>query len=56
MNKRKRILTPCAIRWESNPFWELAKIKARELGIKTSDAVRLIQLQDEIGKLPELLK
>jgi len=52
--KRKRILTPVAVRWEGNPLWELAKIKAKELNISTNDAVRLIKLQDELSKLPEL--
>ncbi len=55
MVKRKRILTPVAVRWEANPLWELAKLKAKELGITPSDAVKLIQLQDELSKLPELL-
>jgi len=55
MKKRKRILTPCAVRWDSNPLWELAKLKGREMGIKAGDALRLIQLQDELGKLPEIL-
>lgn len=53
---RKRITTIIAVRWESNPLWELAKLQAKELGITPSDAVRLIKLQDELAKLPELLK
>jgi hypothetical protein len=52
MAKRKRILSPVAVRWEANPLWELAKLKGKELGIKTSEAVRLIQLQDELSKIP----
>jgi hypothetical protein len=52
MAKRKRILTPVAVRWEANPLWELAKIRAKELGITPSEAVRLIKLQDELSKIP----
>lgn len=51
---RKRIIVPVAVRWEANPFWELAKLKAKELGIRPSEAARLIRLQDELSKVPEL--
>ena len=51
---RKRIYTPVAIRWTRNPFHELAKLRANELGISYADAVSLIKLQDELSKLPEL--
>ena len=53
---RKRIINVVAVRWEANPFHELCKLRARELGIRYSDAAKLIRLQDELGKLPELLK
>lgn len=48
---RKRIYTVAAIRWEANPFHELCKIKAKELGIRYSEASTLIRLQDELSKL-----
>lgn len=48
---RKRIYTPAAIRWEANPLHELGKLKARELGITTSEAIALIQLEDELAKI-----
>lgn len=51
---RTRIYTAVAVRWERNPFHELCKLKAKELGITYSEAVRLITLQDELSKLPEL--
>lgn len=52
MSKRKRIYSAKAMRWERNPFHELCKLKAKELGIKYSEAVRLITLQDELAKIP----
>ena len=51
---RKRIVNVVAIRWEANPFHELCKLKAKELGIKYSQAVILIRLQDEMSKVTEL--
>lgn len=48
---RKRIVNVVAVRWEANPFHELCKLKAKELGIKYSEAVSLIRLQDELAKL-----
>jgi len=48
---RKRILTPVAIRWNRNPLHELGKLRAKELNISVSDAIRLIQLQDELSKI-----
>lgn len=51
MVKRKRILTPVAIRWDRNPLHELAKLRAKELNISVNDAMRLIKLQDELAKI-----
>lgn len=52
MGKRNRIIRTVAIRWERNPLHELAKLRAKELNISVKDAVRLIQLQDELAKTP----
>lgn len=51
MAKRKRIITIVAKQWERNPFHELCKLRAKELGISVREASRLIQLQDELAKL-----
>lgn len=48
---RPRIISVIAIKWEANPFHELCKLKASELGIKYSEAVKLIKLQDELAQL-----
>jgi len=56
MAKRQRIYSIVAVRWDRNPLHELGKLKAKELGVSVTDAIRLIKLQDELGKCPELLK
>jgi endonuclease V-like protein UPF0215 family len=53
---RQRIYNVVGIKWERNPLHELGKLRAKELGISVTEAIRLIQLQDELGKCPELLK
>lgn len=48
---RNRIVNVVAIKWQANPFHELCKLKAKELGIRYSEAVNLIKLQDELSKI-----
>lgn len=54
MAYRRRIYNTVAIKWERNPFHELCKLRAKELGITYGEAVRLIKLQDELAKIPAL--
>lgn len=51
MAYRKRIYNTVAIKWERNPFMELAKLRAKEMNITVKEAVNLIKLQDELSKI-----
>lgn len=48
---RNRIVNVVAVKWQANPFHELCKLKAKELGIKYSEAVNLIRLEQELAQL-----
>ena len=49
--KRKRTYRATAVRWEANPFEELAKIRAKENGITISEAKDLLRLEHELAKI-----
>lgn len=51
MAGRKRIYTPTAIRWDKNPLWELAKLRAKENDITVKEAQDLIVLETELAKV-----
>jgi hypothetical protein len=52
--KRKRIYTVVAKRWDNNPLWELAKLRAKELNISPLRAQKLILLQGELSKIQSI--
>jgi len=51
MARRERIYNIVAVRWDRNPLHELAKLKAKELGISVREATNLIQLETELAKI-----
>lgn len=51
MAYRKRIYNIVAVKWDRNPLHELGKLRAKELNISIADAIKLIQLQDELSKI-----
>lgn len=51
MAKRRRIFTAIAKRWDRNPLQELAKLRAKELGITVSEAKDLLALEKELARI-----
>lgn len=49
--KRKRTTRIVAVRWESNPLHELAKLKQKELNCSYDMAMKFVQMKQEIIKL-----
>lgn len=50
-SKRKRIYTPAAVKWDRNPMYELAKLKAKELNISISQMFKLLEMEEELATL-----